>query len=188
MKKKIVAFSKAKYVVVHKVESRILFVGLGTKPCPCTCETGVLPCSSIPTWALPVEDDFLLHCGTPQRHSCVSIWFLANVSMPRILTGARDLTGYSRYRLHDYSFISRSLRCRISQEFQLVPAYYPSPDTCLRSVIVPYFNCSFTSFPVTSHHRLYFLNHRIWLLLVHYLCSTCFFPPPEFLCELDHAM
>lgn len=51
MKKKKVAFSKAKYVVVHKVESRILFVGLGTKPCPCTCETGVLPCGSIPTWA-----------------------------------------------------------------------------------------------------------------------------------------
>lgn len=51
MKKKMIAFSKAKYVVIYKVESRILFVELRSKPSPCTCETGVLPCSSISTWA-----------------------------------------------------------------------------------------------------------------------------------------
>lgn len=182
------------WLVIHKVESRILFVGLGTKPCPCTCETGVLPCGSIPTWAhnfgvwLSVEGDFCTSLwDSSETLLCVHM-ILTNVSVPRILTGARDLTRYSRYRLHHYSFISLSLRCRISQEFQLVPACYPSPDTCLSSVTVSYFNCSLTLFPVTSHHRLYFLNHRIWLLLVSYLCSTCFFPPPELWCELDHAM
>ena len=51
MMKKMIAFSEAKYVVIYKLESRILFVGLRSKPSPCTCETGVLPCSYIPTWA-----------------------------------------------------------------------------------------------------------------------------------------
>lgn len=51
LKKNMVAFSKTKYVVIYKAESRILFVGLGTKVSPSTCETGVLPCGSIPTWA-----------------------------------------------------------------------------------------------------------------------------------------
>lgn len=51
------------------------------------------------------------------KDTTVCPYDLRNVSVPRILIGARDLTGYSRYRLHRYPFVSLSLRCRVSQEF-----------------------------------------------------------------------